>query len=212
MIFERPRPVLMAIFGAGGAEAAARASAGGADLIQVRAKSLESKDLLALVQDVVKGVGDPSKVIVNSRPDIAELAGAGGVHLPEAGLDPVAVRRAFPKLLIGVSAHNRAGLDRAADAGADYAILGPVFETPGKERDAIGLERWRDMIFDLALPVVAVGGLAPRNLASLIEAGARGIAGIRPFADPEQAATSAALFRAALDRARAPAFSHRGQG
>ena len=211
MTLEGAGPILMAIVGAGGAEAAARASAGGADLVQVRARSLESRDLMALVRVVVAGVGDPGKVIVNSRPDIAELAGALGVHLPEAGLDPRGVRRAFPRLLIGVSVHDRHGLERAADAGADYAVLGPVFATPGKERDAMGLDRWRETIRDLTLPVIAVGGLGPESLASLIRAGARGVAAIRPFADSGQAKTSAALFREALDRASAPGPPRKGQ-
>jgi thiamine-phosphate diphosphorylase len=198
-MFDGPRPVLMAIVGAHGCEAAASASSGGADLIHVRAKELASRDLLALVRGVIDAVGDPRKVIVNSRPDIAELTGAAGVHLPESGLDPRGVRRAFPGLVIGMSAHDRAGLERAAAAGVDYAILGPVFKTPGKEKNAMGLPAWSDAVLGLRIPVIAVGGLAPGNLAALIAARARGVAAIRPFADPEQARTSAALFRTALD-------------
>jgi thiamine-phosphate diphosphorylase len=189
----------MAIVGGGGARSAAAAIRGGADLVQVRAKELDSRRLVALVRDVIAEVGRADLVLVNSRPDIAEITGALGVHLPESGLDPRTVRRAFPGLRIGVSRHDRAGLERAAMDGADFAILGPAFETPGKEARALGVARLELLLRSLKLPVLAVGGVTPSDAAALLDCGVSGVAAIRPFASPESASRAAALFREALD-------------
>lgn len=193
------RPVLMAIVGEGGALAAARAVHGGADLVQVRAKELSSGALMRLVRDVITEVGDGSRVIVNSRPDIAERAGAAGVHLPESGLDPRSVRRAFPGLGVSVSRHDRAGLERAAEEGADFAILGPVFDTPGKGAHVLGTSGLRAALRGIGVRVIAVGGVTALNAADIIGCGAAGIAAIRPFADPLRAEIEATLLRARLD-------------
>jgi len=189
----------MAIVGAGGARSAAAAIRGGADLVQVRARERDSRGLVALVRDVIGEVGRADLVLVNSRPDIAEITGALGVHLPESGLDPRSVRLAFPGLRIGVSRHDRAGLERAVADGADFAILGPAFETPGKEARALGVARLELLLRGLKLPVLAVGGVAPSDAASLLACGASGVAAIRPFANPETASRAAASFREALD-------------
>lgn len=196
--FPTDRPILMAIVGPRGALSAAAAIRGGADLVQVRARSLPAAALADLVREVIAEVGDPRRVIVNSRADIAAITGARGVHLPEGGLHPRAVREAFPDLWVGASRHDRAGLDRAAAEGADYAILGPVFETPGKEDRALGLGLFQDMLAAASLPVLAVGGITAANAARVIGLGARGVAAIRAFADPGQAEQQAAAFRAAL--------------
>jgi thiamine-phosphate pyrophosphorylase len=174
---------------------------GGADLIQIRAGDLPSRDLAALARAITAAIPGGDRVIVNGRPDLAELVGALGVHLKESGLAVASVRKHFPGLAVGVSRHDRAGLVRAADEGADYAIFGPVFETPGKEARAVGLDRFRAAVDGLSLPVVAVGGITAENAAGVLAAGAAGVAAIRPFQDAAVAAFRAADFRRALDRA-----------
>lgn len=194
-----PRPTLMAIVGQDGALAAGRAVRGGADLVQVRAKQHSSRALMRLVREVVMEVGDASRVIVNSRPDIAESAGAVGVHLPESGLDPRAVRRAFPVLCVSVSRHDRAGLERAVAEGADFAVLGPVFDTPGKSARALGVSSLATAIRGISLRVISVGGATALNASAIIGCGASGIAAIRPFEDPFRAEAEATLLRKSLD-------------
>ncbi len=194
-----PRPILMAIIGAEGASAAGLAVRGGADLVQVRAKQISSGALMRLVRDVITEVGDAGRVIVNSRPDIAERAGAAGVHLPESGLDPRAVRSAFPGLGVSVSRHDRAGLLRAVGEGVDFGILGPVFETPGKVAHALGTAGLRAALRGVGVPVIAVGGISALNAADVIGCGASGVAAIRPFAAPLTAEMEATLLRRCLD-------------
>jgi thiamine-phosphate diphosphorylase len=191
----------MAIVGARSEESAALAIQGGADLVQVRAKELSSAELVTLVRRIIGQAGGGDRIIVNGRADVAEVTGARGVHLPENGLDEGLVRQAFPRLLVGVSRHDRAGLDRAADGGAHYAVLGPVFATPGKEGLALGLRQWSEWTANARLPVFAVGGIEVPSVSALLDGGASGIAAIRPFEDPRQARARAAAFREALDGA-----------
>ncbi len=133
-----------------GAELAARARAAaqaGVDLIQVREKDLSGRQLSELVAQVVAATrGTGAGVLVNGRPDIAVARGARGVQLPGAGLPVGQVRRGFPGLLIGASCHTLEQALRAQDEGADFVLLGPVFETPGKQARALGAARLVEVV------------------------------------------------------------------
>ena len=162
----------------------------GLDWVQVRERDLAGRALLELTRDVVAATrATATRVIVNGRPDVAAVAGAQGVQLPEGGLPVAAVRRAFPSLLIGASCHSADGIARAAAAGADFALLGPVFETPGKEERALGVEGLRSACQAATIPLLAIGGIDGSSAAAAWQAGARGVAAIRHFLEsaPEDA-------------------------
>src|SRR6266508_1179623 len=83
---------------------AAAAARAGVDYIQVREKDLLDGELARLAAAVVRAVaGTGARVLVNGRPDVAAVAGADGVQLPEEGLPVAAVKRSFPRLLVGAS-------------------------------------------------------------------------------------------------------------
>ena len=154
-----------------------RACDAGADLIQVRAKELNARELMRLVEAAVAIAG--KRVLVNTRTDIALACGAGGVHLPANSPSP---RRVVPAgFLIGASCHNLEELQTAELDGADLAVYGPVFESPGKGAP-VGLESLRQAVRSVRMPVYALGGITEDNARLCIEAGAYGIAGIRLFA------------------------------
>lgn len=201
MLFPAGHRVLMAILGEGGEASARPCLEGGADLLQIRAGELPPHDLVTLARGILSATKAGDRIIVNSRPDLAELVGALGVHLKETGLPVAMVRKHFPGLVVGVSRHDRAGLQRAADEGADYAIFGPVFETPGKEARATGLDRFHAAIDGLAIPVLAVGGITAATAPEVLRSGAAGIAAIRPFRDAATAALHTADLRRTLDGA-----------
>jgi thiamine-phosphate pyrophosphorylase len=168
------------------------AAQAGADFIQVREKDLEGKALAALVRDVVAAVeGTRTQVLVNGRPDVAELAGAHGVQLPEDGLAVEDVRRFFPALVVGASRHDAGGVRDAAAAGAHLVLLGPVFETPGKEGTALGVARFADARRGVDVPVIALGGIDAGRSSEAVRAGASGVAAIRPFLDDPAAGVRA---------------------
>ncbi len=164
---------------------AQRAVEGGADCLQLREKDLDSRELLARARRLVQ-IGSPSgaSVIVNDRPDIALLAGADGVHLGQSDLDVADVRRlsARPdrRLLVGVSCSTLAHARAAAEAGADYLGLGPVFASGTKAKPVLaGVGLLESVVADPVasrLPHVAISGITPANVGLLLPAGCRGVA------------------------------------
>jgi len=179
----------------------------GVDTVQVREKDLPDGRLARLVEDLgslrakterAKTVPEKTgpekavsrwlgrllaRLLINERLDIALSCGADGVHLPSDSLPLSAVRsRVGPDAVVGISCHTREEVEEAARDGADYALLGPVFETPSKPGSRpLGLAVLEDICRSSALPVFALGGVTRENAASCVRAGASGIAGIRLF-------------------------------
>ena len=160
----------------------ARNLAVGVEWIQIRDKDLSARALFDLVTAAMK-LPNPrgSKIIVNTRADVAIAAGAAGVHLPSGS--PAARFWRQPGFMIGVSCHNLEELRRAEAEGADYAVFGPVF-TPLSKSSVLeprGLEGLAQAADAVRIPVLALGGVTPENTAACIAAGAAGIAGISLF-------------------------------
>jgi thiamine-phosphate pyrophosphorylase len=164
----------------------------GVDMVQIREKDLASRELIALVQEALSASREPGRggasVIVNDRLDVALAAGAEGVHLGAHSMPVQVVRRfAPPPFVIGVSCHSLAEAMAAESGGADYLVLGPVFETPSKlgYGPPLGLEMLRGVTSRITIPVLALGGITVERIRPCLEAGASGIAGIRIFQDCE---------------------------
>lgn len=174
---------------AGGLEALLRIIerrlAEGIEMIQIREKDLSARALAELVLRVL-ALDRPAstKVLVNSRADVALAAGADGVHLPADSIAPSRWRAmAPPGFLIGVSCHEPAEALRAEAEGADFVVFSPVFEPiskpgygPGK-----GLQALRAVTRALRIPVFALGGVTWENAPLCLEAGAAGVAGVSMF-------------------------------
>lgn len=174
-------------------QAVADALAGGARLVQYRAKAgARLADALAL-QSVCRDQGIP--LIVNDDPALAARIGADGVHVGRDDTACTAARELLgPAAIIGVSCYDRLDLAlAAAKAGADYVAFGSFFPSgtkPHAVRPPPGLlEQARRRI---RLPIVAIGGITPDNGASLLAAGAdllAVIAGVFDAADRRAAAS-----------------------
>ena len=188
-------------------DVAARAALDGVDMIQIRAKELSGRRLSELVRSVValrplpygrgsevllnrdrKGtVVEPTtkthtKILVNTRTDIALACGAHGVHLPAGSIAPAKIRQTVPDgFLIGVSCHTIAELQAAQSEGADFAVFGPIFPSVTKSGNPIGIEALRQAAAAVHLPIYALGGVKKENAPLCIQAGAAGIAGISLF-------------------------------
>jgi thiamine-phosphate diphosphorylase len=117
---------------------------GGVTMVQLREKKLSGKHLFELTSACAGLVRDSStKLLVNDRTDIAVGARADGVHLTETSIPVAVIREKFGSdLLIGASVHSVDDAKAAAAGGADFAIYGPVFDSPGKG-PAVGLEGHR---------------------------------------------------------------------
>lgn len=146
----------------------------GVEMIQIREKDLPAGELLAFTRRVMElRAQHATKILVNTRADIAIAAGADGVHLPST-----APHETLPGLLVGRSCHT---LEEIKQAHADFVTLSPIFESPGKGTP-LSLAMLREAAH-LGVPVYALGGITRENAASCIEAGATGIAAIRLFLD-----------------------------
>ena len=153
-------------------------------LFQIREKLLSARVLFELVARAAEIThGSKTRLLVNDRSDIARAAGADGVHLTAQSLPVAVVRKTCgAEFLIGVSTHSLMEAQAARDAGADFVVFGPVFETESKRTYGApqGLEKLREVTRALGeFPVVAIGGITLENFSECFEAGARGVAAIR---------------------------------
>ena len=109
------------------------------------------------------------------------------MHLSTRSLGASVVRHAFgADFLIGVSTHSLEEARAARDDGADFAVFGPVFDTPSKSAygPPVGLEALRASAQALKpFPLIALGGITLENAASALKAGACGLAAIRALGD-----------------------------
>lgn len=161
------------------------------DILQIRERTLSASVLYALTAGVAELTrGTNTKLLVNDRADIAASAGADGVHLASSSLPAKVVRDAFgDDFLIGVSTHSVTEAVAARTGGADFAVFGPVFSTPTKEKYAEpqGLKQLELVTYAVRdFPVLALGGITVENVADCIRSGAQGIAAIRMLSDPWQ--------------------------
>lgn len=156
---------------------------GGASALQVREKDMDSREFLGTIRrvlEIARPAGVP--VIVNDRVDLAMLAGAAGVHVGQSDLSVRDVRRlAGASLMVGVSTTNMEQAKRAAEDGADYCGVGPMFPTTTKVRAPAGVKYLREYLAECggagrALPHLAIGGVSPENVGELAAAGCRGVA------------------------------------
>ena len=175
-------------------ERIAEATRCGIDYIQLREKDLSGRDLETLARaaaEIIRQAGETTKLLINSRSDIALAIGADGVHLHSRDVSPEDVRKIWQragmnhKPLIAVSCHTQEDVTQAKDAGAQFVVFGPVFEKRAAPLDRpTGLNQLRSAC-QLGVPVFALGGITIQNAESCMQAGAVGIAGIRLFQEED---------------------------
>lgn len=158
--------------------ATAALCAGGADVLQLRAKGMPHEEILRLAQLVaplVKAAGIP--FIINDFADIAVTVEADGVHIGQEDGNLADVRRIVGnEMLVGRSTHSPEQARAALAEGFDYIGFGPLFPTPTKQgRPGIGLENVIAVERDVGsvIPVFCIGGITFETLPTVIAAGAR---------------------------------------
>ncbi len=165
----------------------AAAVRGGATSVQVRLKTAPPREVVEITRAIMRAVAVP--VIVNDRADIALAAGAAGVHVGEADLPVVAIRRFAPEtFIIGASLGSDAEVANARDA--DYVGIGPVYGSDSKSDagDAIGVAGFKRLAALVPHPAVAVGGITADRALQITLEGAVGVAVINAIfkaPDPE---------------------------
>ena len=184
-------------------EKISEAARAGVDYIQLREKDLHARDLEALARQAAALIAHQrteswegrTRLLINSRTDIALAVGTDGVHLRSDDVSPQEVRSIWKKCgasvsagalslrdpLVAVSCHSPAEVAQAAANAANFAVFAPVFE----KKDATSAHLAGLALLTQAcrqkIPVLALGGITVANARSCLEAGAAGIAAIRLF-------------------------------
>jgi thiamine-phosphate pyrophosphorylase len=179
----------------------AECAAAGIDFIQLREKDLSIRNLEDLSRQAAALVPPqgPTRLLINSRIDVALACGAHGVHLPASDLSASEARAIFTQAasfhpIVAVSTHSLAEFSYAEAHGADLAVFGPVFEKDVKAVSG-GLDKLREACRkpDRCIPVLALGGITADNAQQCLDAGANGIAAIRLFQENEVSKIAAQL-------------------
>jgi thiamine-phosphate pyrophosphorylase len=167
--------------------------------IQLRERDLCAKDLLTLAREIQQ-LMEPhnGQLLINDRLDVALSLEKAGVHLSSNSLPVGLVRRLLPPLrLLGASAHSVAEALEVEANGADYVVLGPVYDTPSKRLfgPPLGLPTLEEAARAVRLPIFAIGGVTAGRARELRRAGAFGVAVITAIlcADDVEAATTELL-------------------
>lgn len=173
------------------------AYAGGADIIQLRSKTLCDAALIRLGLKMRQCANRYRKLLfINDRIDVALAVQADGVHLGQEDMPLVVAQKiasqAGAEFLFGKSTHDIRQALAAVKEGADYIGVGPVFKTPTKPNArAVGLRFVRQAAKRIRIPWVAIGGINLENAPRVLDAGAYRIAVVRAIfsqPNPKQAA------------------------
>jgi len=177
---------------------------GGADVLQLRDRSLGDEDLLRVAQRF-RALCDEHGALffINDNPDLAARSDADGVHVGQDDAGVAEAReRAGGELLVGLSTHSPKQLMVGVAEGADQLSVGPVWETPTKPgRPAAGLEYVHHAAARrLPVPWFAIGGIDARNVRQVADAGAERVVAVRAIRDAADPRAAAAAIRGALTR------------
>jgi thiamine-phosphate pyrophosphorylase len=177
---------------------------GGVDIVQLRDKHLEARDILTratVARHVCHDYGVP--FILNDRPDLAIEAEADGVHVGQDDAPPALARRLLGiSAIVGYSTHAPNELDAALGEPVDYFSVGPVTATPTKEgRRPTGPEYVRYAALNATRPFFVTGGVTPDTVPGLVDAGARRFVVVRYLTEAADPKTNARALREAITRA-----------
>lgn len=179
--------------------------AGGAGIIQLREKNWSASRIIEIGREL-REITRQARVllIINDRVDLAIALDADGVHVGQQDIPLPIVRKLIgPNMLVGVSAGSRQEAIDAERDGANYIGVGPIFPTDTK-KDASppgGLALLTEIKHSTNLPLYAIGGIKVDNVASVIGAGADGVAVVSAIVGAEDIAKSAAAFIQEINKA-----------
>jgi thiamine-phosphate pyrophosphorylase len=162
-----------------------RLSESGIDVIQLRAKALDDRDLLDLAGECRARIGNGTTYLINGRADVAVAVGADGVHLPSRGTPPRAVRRISSSLLIARSCHSLEECRASVDEGARMLLFGPIFPVRSAPKEPRVPIEQLSKAAGTGVEVYALGGISIERLPSLRGTSIAGVAGITLFMEDE---------------------------
>ncbi len=159
----------------------------GGCMVQLREKDLSGKELYELalkVRELTRKYNVP--LLINERVDIAVAVEADGVHLPSNSFPPGVVKKMFPNLIVGFSAHSLEEAKYAEKEGADFITLSPIFKTSSHpDAEPLRPAKLKEVSEQVNIPIYALGGITWEKIRLCYKNGAYGVAGITMFLQDE---------------------------
>jgi len=170
------------------------------DYIHLRERGWTAQDYLRVIEKLHKMGVKLNKIIINDRVDVAIVTKVGGVQLPSHSIDVTKVKHHFSTIRIGCSVHSVEEAIQREEDGADYLLYGHIFSTKSKANVAPrGLKSLRNVVRNVKIPVIAIGGITPQNVKSVIDVGATGIAAMTGIFLAKDAKRTVIEYRKFLD-------------
>jgi len=151
-----------------------------APIVQLRERDLSARELVGLAREV-QAVTAPrrAQLLINDRIDVALALEEVGVHLRSNSL-PVTVARQMlgTQRLLGISVHSVEEAMQSESEGADYVVLGPIYETPSKQMfgPPLGIDTLEKACRVVRIPIIGIGGVTAARAREMRRAGAFGAA------------------------------------
>jgi thiazole tautomerase (transcriptional regulator TenI) len=147
------------------------------DFIHIREREKSARELYEGVKLLIERGISPTKLVINDRIDVALLTDVTRVQLGYRSADAQAVKEKFPALHVGCSVHSLEEALELQEKGADSVMYGHLFPTRSKEGvPPRGLEEVAEIASQLSIPVTAIGGIVPDNIAQVLQTGVTGVA------------------------------------
>ncbi|MBM4287715.1 MAG: thiamine phosphate synthase [Deltaproteobacteria bacterium] len=165
---------------AGNANDVAQAVAAGVRVVQYREKEADTPAMIEEAR-ILRRLCRGALFLINDRVEVALAVEADGVHLGQEDLHYSEARRLLgPGKIIGITVNTVAQAIEAAQLGADYLGVSPIFATRTKPDagEPAGLALLREIRARVRLPLVAIGGITLDNAPAVIQAGADGLCAI----------------------------------
>ena len=179
-----------------------RAVNAGVRAVQLRERDLPIRALLSLSLDLQRELPD-MQLFINDRVDLAVGLGCRGVHLRESSLPAPVVRTLLrPSQLLGLSVHSVQGAVAAERHGADFVVLGPIYDTPSKREYGapLGLQVLEQAARAVNIPIFAIGGMTASRTREVRQAGAFGVAVLSSILSASNVEAATEKFLSAIER------------
>ncbi|MCC6028457.1 MAG: thiamine phosphate synthase [Archaeoglobi archaeon] len=174
---------------------------GGATSIQLRLKESSTKEMIEVGRKIRKLTRNYGALyFVDDRLDVALATDADGVQLGPDDMPIAIAREMAPNLIIGGSVYSLEEAVRAESEGADFLGAGSVFASPTKtDARVIGLNGLREIVKNVKIPVVAIGGINTSNAEAVLKTGVTGIAVISAVMGAEDVCIATLELRKIVD-------------
>ena len=175
---------------------------GGADVIQLREKTISDNEFISLARKIRDiSVKKGTLLIINDRVNVAKEVNADGVHLGQSDMGILEARNIIgSEKIIGISTHNIVQAKKAQEEGADYVAVGPIYSTETKKHEPpVGLGLIQEAVKEIEIPFVVIGAINLENLDEVLKAGAKSVAVCSAIISSKDIFLSTKQFREKLD-------------